>query len=111
MAGLAQDWEAYTYASEEVRSDKEVALTAIRKSCLAYSKVPKQIRAEADFQELFKEGMRKDPRSIGFLPEDVRGDKDAMLLAISLDPQLMKKATPALLEQRDFILAAVKIDW
>merc|ERR1719436_1559096 len=111
MAAMDQDWEGISYASEELRMDREVSFRAVGLSCMAFQYVPEDLRLDAEFKEIFRAGVKKDSRPIGHLPEKVRSDPEIMLLAMESDYQLIKKCTPELLADRSFILAAVKQDW
>mmetsp|Transcript_6851 Transcript_6851/g.15617 ORF Transcript_6851/g.15617 Transcript_6851/m.15617 type:complete len:391 (+) Transcript_6851:129-1301(+) len=105
--------EAYALASDEIKADSEIAAKAIK----AYPKNLKEAPLEIlDDIEVVKAAVRQNGHVFGDLPMDKKTDLEVVLAALSNENTSMavvvlfevQQADPALLENKQVALAALK---
>lgn len=110
MAAAIQKYpQNYQYGSEDVRSDVEIARSAIAGYFLSIQYVPESIQGNPDLVILACQ--KQAWHGFEYASEQLRGDPDFMLkvLALSQYAGLLRHATPSLLANEAFLRKALKI--
>jgi len=107
LAACQQDGWALQYVSKELRNDKEVALTACRRygGALDYEalKYATNLRGEKAF---LLDICRHHGGALKFASQQLREDKDVVLVAVASDPNALKHALNGLNQDKDCLIAA-----
>ena len=120
MAAVLKNGEALEVAPPELQADREIVLAAITQNmeALRYAspelRVDKDIIQEAlDFDNTNKRAVlakMKEGIPLKYICENLRGDRDVVLAAVSHDGRALQLASPELQADKNVVLAAVKHD-
>ncbi|CAE7285596.1 CAB2 [Symbiodinium natans] len=111
LEGLRHDWEAITYASEDLQRDEEVVIAALGQSIMALKTIPEALWTQPAVRAAIVAAARRDPEPLRFCPEAIRREPDVMLEAVKAQPKFATEANPCLIQDRQFVLSAVRGNW
>lgn len=97
------DGEALQYASEALRSDRRVVAAAVKQNVNSLRYASQDIREDAEF---IKRIMETSPQAFAFTTNVALG-----LEMLAADPTSFTRASPELLQSREFVGAALRHDW
>eukprot|EP00435_Cladocopium_sp_Y103_P065355 s278_g27.t1 len=101
---VQQRGQALEFASERLRSDKEVVLEAVRQDGSMLQFASEKMRSD---KEVVLEAVRQDGSMLQFASEKMRSDKEVLLEAVSQDGSMMQFASEKLRSDREVVEHAV----
>lgn len=105
LTALKRDPYCYIYVGEGIKNDRDVILTAIRSNPDAISHAPENIQND----KAFLLNCIEINADVGkFIPADLQNDREFVILAVSCNGSFLKYASESLKNDREIVLAAVK---
>ncbi|EFC42104.1 predicted protein [Naegleria gruberi] len=100
---VMENGSCLTFASNELKDDKEIAELAFKSSEIAVRYFSERLRNDIEFLS----GFGKRGYLLKILPDHFMNDREIVLEAIKLDPQIILTLPNELKRDREFILQAV----
>jgi len=104
---VKKDGWALTYASEELRADKDVVLAAVKKDGWALTYASEELRTDREF---VLAAVKHVGSALNYASKELRADRNVVLAAVKQSGWALKFASEDLRADREVVLAAVKQD-
>lgn len=109
LAAVKQDGRGLQYAAPELRGNKEIVLAATTKLGRCFKWASNELKSDREFVlQVMKQDANSGWWAFEYASDDVRGDAEVALAAISQNGMAMTKCMPKLLRDGQFLFEAVK---
>ena len=107
LAAVRQSGLVLYYAANELRSDREIVLAAVRQNGLALEHASDKLRSD---REIVLAAVRQNGLALQHVSSELRSDREIVLAAVRQDGLALRYVSSELRSDREIVLAAVRQD-